>query len=306
LRSEGLASGGLATQGFRGRLAVWLWAARLRTLPAAIVPVIVGLALARREGPLDLKIGITTLAAALLIQIGTNLANDYYDFVAGADTAGRLGPLRITQAGLAAPAAVKRAAFGVLALAALLGIYLVATGGWPILGIGVAALLCAVGYSTGPYPLAYHGLGEPFVFLFFGVLAVPGTAYLQTGHIDELSLLAALPVACVVTAILVVNNVRDVVSDGRAGKRTFAVRFGERAARVEYVALIVSAFAVLPAICALAGSWCPALAFLALPFAISEVRAFNARTGAALNLSLAGTARLHLIFGILLALGFAL
>ncbi len=289
-------------RGLKDRLSVWLWAARPRTLPAAIVPVIVGLALARRERPFDLPLGAATLAAALLIQIGTNLANDYYDYIAGADAAGRLGPLRITQAGLAAPAAVKRAAFAVLALAAILGVYLTAAGGWPILAIGVLALASAVGYTAGPYPLAYHGLGEPFAFVFFGLIAVNGTAYLQTGRVGALSLLASLPVACLVTAILVVNNVRDLAGDGKAGKRTLAVRLGERAARVEYVALVGAAFAALPAICARTGAG-PALAFLALPVAIGEVRAFNARAGAALNQSLAGTARLHLIFGILLALG---
>jgi len=288
--------------GFKGQLAVWLWAARPRTLPAAIVPVIVGLALARRTRPIDVPLGAATLAAALLIQIGTNLANDYYDFIAGADAKGRLGPLRITQAGLASPAAVKRAAFGVLGLAAILGVYLSAAGGWPILAIGVLALASANGYTAGPYPLAYHGLGEPFAFIFFGLVAVTGTVYLQTGQVGLLSFLASLPVACLVTAILVVNNVRDIASDSKACKRTLAVRLGENAARLEYVALVGAAFAALGPICASAGAG-PALAFMALPLAVSEVRAFNARTGAALNQSLAGTARLHLIFGLLLALG---
>jgi 1,4-dihydroxy-2-naphthoate octaprenyltransferase len=274
-------------------------------LPAAIVPVIVGLSLARREGPLDLTLAAATMAAALLIQIGTNLANDYYDFVSGADTAERLGPTRITQAALAAPAAVKGTAFAVLAIAAIVGLYLTAVGGWPILVIGVLALACAVGYSAGPYPLAYHGLGEPFAFAFFGIIAVCGTAYLQSGRVGVLAFLAAIPVACLVTAILVVNNVRDIPSDAKAGKRTLAVRLGERAGRIEYVALVGAAFAMLPIICA-SGGLGPALAFAALPIAVREVRAFNARTGAALNLSLAGTARLHLIFGFLLAAGLLL
>lgn len=280
----------------------WIGAARPRTLPAAIVPVVVGLALAAREGPLAVGTAIVTVLAAVLIQIGTNLANDYYDFVAGADTSERLGPRRITQAGLARPATVKRAAFAVLAAAAVLGVWLVALGGWPILLIGVCSLVAAVAYTGGPYPLAYHGLGDVFVFVFFGVVAVNGTVLLQTGGITPLSLVVSLPVACLATAILVVNNLRDITTDAQAGKRTLAVRIGAAATRWQYAALVAVPFVVALALAGVAG---PAmlLTLIAVPLAAREVRALHARTGAALNASLAGTARLHLVFGVLLAAG---
>jgi 1,4-dihydroxy-2-naphthoate octaprenyltransferase len=245
------------------------------------------------------------MGAAVLIQIGTNLANDYYDFVAGADTAERVGPRRITQAGLVAPCAVRRAAFGVLGLAGLAGLYLVAVGGWPIAALGVLSLMAAVGYTAGPWPIAYHGLGEIFVFAFFGVGAVNGTLFLQTQALSRLSLLASFPVACLATAILVVNNLRDIATDERAGKRTLAVRLGERATRIEYLALLALAFLAVPALGAAGGA--PLLVCLvALPLALHEARALWRRSGAALNASLAGTARLHLVFGLLLALGLVL
>ena len=286
-------------------LSTWLAAARPRTLPAAVVPVIVGLAIAFRSGPIQRGPAITTMTAALLIQIGTNLANDYYDFLKGADDASRLGPLRVTQAGLISPSTVKLAAFSVLGLAGVLGLYLVSIGGWPILLVGLLSLLSALAYTAGPWPIAYHGLGEIFVFLFFGVVAVNGTAYLQTGGVTLLSLVASLPIACLATAILVVNNLRDIPTDERAGKRTLAVRLGEGATRRLYLALLVATFAILPLLAWMGG---PAMlaAFAALPVAVREARALRVRTGAALNSSLAGTAKLHLIYGLLLSLGLAL
>jgi 1,4-dihydroxy-2-naphthoate polyprenyltransferase len=282
----------------------WLAAARPRTLSAALAPVLVGLAVAIREHPLHWPTAAATLCAALLIQIGTNLANDYYDFVSGADTPDRLGPPRITQAGLAAPAAVRRVALTVLALAGAIGVYLVIVGGWPILAIGALSLVCALGYTGGPWPLASHGLGEVFVFLFFGVLAVNGTVWLQTGVLSSLALFASLPVACLATAILVINNLRDIPTDARAGKRTLAVRIGASATRGEYLLLVAAAFVCPPLLSRLAGPGA-LLALGALPLALGEARALWRRTGAELNLSLAGTARLHLVFGVLLAIGLA-
>lgn len=285
-------------------LGPWLAAARPRTLPAAIVPVVVGLALAARAGAIDVVVASATLVAALLIQIGTNLANDYYDFVAGADTHERVGPRRITQAGLAAPATVRAAAFGVLGAAALVGAYLATVGGWPIVAIGVASLIAAVAYTGGPFPLAYHGLGDVFVFVFFGLVAVSGTVWLQTATLDATTVVAALPVACLATAILVVNNLRDRVTDARAGKRTLAVRFGDAATRGEWLALVGAPYAV---VAALAPSCGPLvlLPLLTLPLAVGEARALYRRSGAELNASLAGTARLHLLFGVLFAAGLA-
>ncbi|MCC6849443.1 MAG: 1,4-dihydroxy-2-naphthoate polyprenyltransferase [Deltaproteobacteria bacterium] len=284
-------------------LAPWLAAARPRTLPAAIVPVVVGLAFAARTHALDAGVAVVTLVAALLIQIGTNLANDYYDFVAGADTHERLGPRRITQAGLAAPATVRAAAFVVLAAAGLAGAYLVAVGGWPILLIGMASLAAAVAYTGGPFPLAYHGLGDLFVFVFFGVVAVAGTVWLQTGALAASVLAPSLPVACLATAILVVNNLRDIATDARAGKRTLAVRLGAAATRAEYVALVAAPYAVVGAVAAATGAAGLLLPFATAPLAVREARAIFRRAGAELNASLAGTARLHLLFGVLLAAG---
>jgi 1,4-dihydroxy-2-naphthoate octaprenyltransferase len=280
----------------------WLAAARPRTLPAAVVPVFVGLALATRAGPIDVGVAIVTVVTAVLIQIGTNLANDYYDFVAGADTHERLGPQRITQAGLAAPATVWGAAIAVLVAAAVAGLWLVAVGGWPIALIGIASLVAAVAYTGGPWPLAYHGLGDVFVFVFFGVVAVNGTVLLQTGSVTPLSFLVSLPVACLATAILVVNNLRDLATDARAGKRTLAVRIGARATRLQYLVLVLAPFLVLPVLANVVGS-SVLVALAAFPFAGREAWALGRRSGAALNASLAGTAKLHLIFGGLLALG---
>lgn len=287
------------------KLSIWIAAARPRTLPAAIVPVLVGLALAYRITLISVPVAAATFVAAILIQIGTNLANDYYDFLAGADTEGRVGPTRITQARLAKPKTVRNAAFGVLSAAALLGLYLARIGGWPILVVGILSLVCAIAYTAGPWPLAYRGLGEIFVFVFFGVIAVNGTLFLQTGRLTRLGLGVSVPVACLVTAILVVNNLRDIATDARAGKRTVAVRIGAAATRFEYLLLITAAFLTIPAVAFVAGL--PLLiALAALPLAVREVWTLWRRNGSALNLNLAGTARLHLIFGMLLSLGLIL
>jgi 1,4-dihydroxy-2-naphthoate octaprenyltransferase len=264
--------------------------------------VIVGLALAARAGPIDVGVAVVTGLAAVLIQIGTNLANDYYDFVAGADTHERVGPRRITQAGLAAPATVLRAALAVLAAAAAAGLWLVAVGGWPILLVGIAALIAAVAYTGGPWPLAYHGMGDVFVFVFFGIVAVNGTFFLQTGTVTPLALLLSLAVACLATAILVVNNLRDIATDARAGKRTLAVRIGARATRMQYLALLSVPFVVVALAASVVGS-SMLVALAAVPLAAREVSALWRRSGAELNASLAGTAKLHLIFGALLAAG---
>ncbi len=282
--------------------AIWLAAMRPRTLPAAVVPVVVGLALAARQTRLDASVALATLAAALLIQIGTNFANDYYDWRSGADTAERLGPRRVTQAGLVSPASVRLAAFSVLGAAAAIGTYLVAVGGWPILVIGLASVACAIAYTGGPWPLAHHGLGDVFVFVFFGLVAVNGTYLLQTGRVDASSAIAALPVACLATAILVVNNLRDIPTDAPAGKRTLAVRLGEAATRREWQLLVAAAFLALVPL-ARQTSHGVLLALASAPLAASEARAFMQRSGAELNESLAGTARLHLVFGVLLSIG---
>ena len=290
-----------------GTIRTWVLAARVPTLPAAVVPVLVGAATAWSAGFFQPGPFVAALAASLLIQIGTNFANDYFDFRKGADTSDRLGPVRVTQSGLVPPATVRAAAMLTFGLAALIGAYLIAVGGLPILVIGLFSIAAGVLYTGGPWPLAYHGLGDLTVFLFFGLVAVVGTTYLLAGSVGPAALVNALPVAALVTAILVVNNLRDVATDRVAGKRTLAVRLGPRATRVEYLLLVATA-SVVPLVAWLATGapnwfWLP---WLSLPLASKLVRIVFTQDGRPLNVALAGTGRLHLLFGILWALGIAL
>jgi 1,4-dihydroxy-2-naphthoate octaprenyltransferase len=284
-------------------LRIWLMAARPPTLPAAVVPVLVGTAAVARIAFRPLPFA-AALLAAVLIQVGTNFANDYFDFHKGADTAERLGPVRVTQSGLIPAHTVRSAMVLVFGLAALVGLYLVFVGGWPILVIGLLSIAAGVLYTGGPYPLAYHGLGDAFVFIFFGLVAVCGTAYLHTGTVPALAALAALPVALIVTAIIVVNNLRDIDTDRQARKHTLAVLIGRRATRIEYLLLIVGAY-LLPLLGPLLGlvsAWA-LLPWLTLPLAITLFRTVFAEQGRVLNRALAGTGRLHLLFGVLFAIG---
>jgi 1,4-dihydroxy-2-naphthoate octaprenyltransferase len=285
---------------------VWLLAFRPRTLVAAVVPVAVGTALAHREGAARPGVALAALLGALLIQVATNLVNDYYDFVRGADTAERVGPTRVTQAGLIAPEQVLGGAklCGLLALA--VGSYLTSVGGWPIVVIGLLSLASGYAYTGGPWPLGYHGLGDLFVFVFFGLVAVAGTDYVQTGALHPLALWAAVPVGTLCTALIVVNNLRDAATDARTGKRTLAVRLGERFARWEYTALVAAAFALPAALVALGLLRAPALLpLLAAPLALEPLRRVWRERGAPLNQALASTARLQAAFGLLWAIGLA-
>lgn len=282
----------------------WLLAIRPATLAAAIAPVLVGTAAAR--APLRFGPFLGALAASLLIQIGANLANDLSDFYRGADMA-RQGPVRVTQGGLLRPAQVRRAVVASFGLAGVIGLYLAAVGGWPIVVAGVLAIVAAVTYTGGPWPYGYHGLGDLSVFVFFGVVAVVGSAYLQVLAVTAVALWASVPVALLVSAILVVNNLRDVETDRAAGKRTLAVVIGERATRLEYTLFVGGAY-VAPLGLYLAGQagrwfWLP---YLTLPLAVPLVRLVLAGRGAALNRALAQTGRLHLAFGILFAASLAL
>jgi 1,4-dihydroxy-2-naphthoate polyprenyltransferase len=290
-----------------GPLQTWVLAARVPTLPAAVVPVLVGTATAWSEGYVRPLPFAAALLAALLIQIGTNLANDYFDFRKGADTAERLGPIRITQSGLVPAETVGTATALTFGLAGLVGIYLTVIGGLPILAIGVLSIAAGVLYTGGPWPLAYHGLGDLTVFLFFGLVAVVGTTYLHTDRAGSTAVIYALPVAALVTAILVVNNLRDIGTDRVAGKRTLAVRLGPRATRIEYLLLLSAAYLVPLASWLTVGSpggfWLP---WLTLPLAIRLVRVVFSQEGRPLNAALAGTGRLHLAFGILWAVGIVL
>lgn len=219
-------------------------ASRPRTLTAAAAPVVLGTGLAIGRDGLRLGPALAALLGALLIQVGTNLANDYYDHLRGGDTKDRVGPVRVTQAGIIPPKTVRNGAFLILALAFLLGLYLAWVGGLPVVLIGLASLLCAVAYTGGPFPLAYHGLGDLFVFVFFGLVAVGGTFWVQALAFRPEVLLAGAGMGAMATAILVVNNLRDIKSDTRAGKRTLAVRIGPSGTKVEFALLLVLGFAV--------------------------------------------------------------
>ena len=287
-------------------LKAWVLAARPATLPAAAVPVLVGTGAALGEGfQFRPAVFTVTLLCALLIQVGTNFANDYSDFFRGADTDARLGPLRVTQSGLLSQSAVRTGIIIAFGLAVLLGAWLVWIGGWPIVAIGVFSLLSGLAYTGGPFPLGYHGLGDVFVFVFFGVIAVTGTAYLQTGEWSTRALALSIPIGLLVTNILVVNNLRDRETDIVAGKRTLAVRIGDRATRAQYATGAVLAYLV-PSALAFGGEREPwlLLPLLTLPLAVFLVRrVLGGLAGRELNGVLEQSGKLLLGFGVLLAIG---
>jgi len=287
-----------------GSVAAWLLASRPRTLPAAVVPVAVGTACAYALSSADWDAAVAALGGALLIQVGTNLANDLFDHEKGADTADRLGPTRAVQAGLLSPAQVRVGMAVSFLLATLCGLYLWSLVGWPIFAVGIVSILAGVAYTGGPFPLAYNGLGDVFVMVFFGFVAVCGTAYVQMGSVPLLSVIAALPVGALATAMLVVNNLRDVDTDRLAGKGTLVVRFGRGQALLEYPLMLVLAYAATVAIALLPeGGPAALLPLLTLPLAWRLHGELRSLTGAPLNGTLAGTAKLLLCFGFLLAVG---
>ena len=280
---------------------VWLLAARPATLAAAVAPVLVGTGAALHGGhEFHERIFIATLLAALLIQIGTNFANDVFDFRRGADTPERLGPLRVTQGGLVSSQQVLTATYVVFGLAAVIGVYLISIGGWPILLIGVACILAGVLYTGGPWPYGYHGLGDVVCFLTFGVLAVLGAAFLQSQTITPLDLWATIPVGCLVTAILIVNNLRDVDTDRRSGKMTLAVRLGRPGTRLEYALCVAVAYLVVIGIglAGMVGAWWW-LPLLSLPLGVWLVRYVARTEGRPLNQALKRSGQLHLLFAVL-------
>jgi 1,4-dihydroxy-2-naphthoate polyprenyltransferase len=284
----------------------WLIATRPKTLPAAISPVLVGCSVAWAEGRFDVVSALAAFTVALLLQIGANLANDVADFRRGADTHDRVGPLRVTQGGLIPPRHVVIATVVVLAAAAVPGLYLVWRGGWVLALLGLLAIAAAVTYTAGPKPFGYLGLGELVVFLFFGPVAVAGTAYVMTHHLSLLALLASTAMGCLVTAILVVNNLRDIDTDRVAGKRTLAVRIGREATRLEYAALIAVAYAMPLIMWVMTSQPGALLAWATTPLAILLMRQVWNAGGRALNPVLAGTARLCLAFAITLGAGIIL
>lgn len=288
------------------RVMPWLLAARPKTLPAAIVPVLVGAACAAHFGPLRWGPTAAALFGALLLQIGSNFANDVYDHEKGADTAARVGPTRAVQAGWISPRAMKRAMALVFALATVLGLYLTWVAGPWIVVIGGASIVAAIAYTGGPYPLGYHGLGEVFVMIFFGFVAVCGTAFVNLGVVPELALYCAVPIGALASAILVVNNVRDEATDRATGKRTLVARFGRRLGLLEYASLVVLAY-VTPLLVYGRGVTGPGvlLPLVSVPLAFVVWRRLLRERGPSLNPVLEQTALLLLLYGVLASVGLA-
>ncbi|TLM69558.1 MAG: 1,4-dihydroxy-2-naphthoate polyprenyltransferase [Actinobacteria bacterium] len=287
-----------------GSAAAWLLAVRPKTLPAAASGVVVATVLAWRDGAFALGPALAALAIAVLLQVASNLANDVYDDERGADTPDRLGPTRVTNAGLLSRTQVKTGLKIALAVAFALGVYLTFVRGWFVLVIGLAAMVSAVAYTGGPYPLGYHGLGEVFVFTFFGVACVAGTYWVQSGSVTPAVWLMTVPPGLIITAILVVNNLRDVEQDRRVGKRTLAVRLGVGATRAEWVACVAGAYVVVTAGVA-AGLLPPhaLAAWLSVPLALVTGRTVLREAGRPLNAALARTGMLALVFALLFAAG---
>ncbi|MDQ3433475.1 MAG: 1,4-dihydroxy-2-naphthoate polyprenyltransferase [Actinomycetota bacterium] len=289
-------------------LRLWLVASRPRTLPAAVAPVLVGTALAVSEGDLRPLAFVAALVGSVFIQIGTNLANDYSDARRGADTEDRLGPVRVTAGGLMPPQRVLTGTYVAFGVAVAAGAYLAAVAGPELLAVGLVSIAAGVLYTGGPRPYGYAGLGELFVFLFFGVVAVTGSYYVQTEELPWEAFALSVPVGLLSAAILVVNNVRDVDTDRRAGKRTLAVQIGRDRARILFGAMLALAYAMAPAIPLLGGlSWWVALPLLSLPLVPSLYRTVATRTdGPALNGALAATGRLLAVYSLLLVAGILL
>ncbi len=288
-------------------LQIWWLAIRPRTLPAAASGVTMGCALAWYDGTFQILPALAALMVALLLQIASNVANDVFDFERGADTPERLGPVRVTQAGLLTPPQVKFGLGIIIGLAILFGLYLAALRGWTVILIGAAAILSAVAYTGGPYPLGYHGLGDVFVFIFFGVAAVAGTYFVQAGSVSAAAWWMSVPIGLIVTAILVVNNLRDIESDRKAGKHTLAVRFGERGTKIEYVLCMGFAYLIVPALVLMkvipVGGM---LAWLSLPVAIRTLRVVLTQKGRPLNAALAGTGQTAFLFSVFFGVGLLL
>lgn len=284
---------------------IWLMACRPKTLPAAVSPVILGTAMAIGDGGFHLKSAALCFLGALVIQIGTNLANDYYDFKKGTDTKERVGPVRVTQAGLIAPGTVKIAYFLAFGVALVIAFQLSLRGGWPLLAIGVASIASGILYTAGPRPLGYNGLGEVFAFIFFGPVAVGGTYYIQTLEINPAVLLAGVAPGLISAAILVVNNLRDIETDRKANKRSLAVRFGVEFSQAQYFLMLCTA-AFMPMIIFLVIRERAEIFFASgfMFFTTTALRAvFKNTDGPSLNRALADTGLLLLLYSLLFSFG---
>lgn len=286
-------------------LKIWLEASRPKTLPAAVIPVMVGTALAAAHHAADFTRAAICLAFALLVQIGTNFANDYYDFVHGADTAARVGPRRAVAAGLVSPRQMLGATWLVLGVAFAVGLLLVREGGWLLLPIGIVSIICAIAYTGGPFPLGYNGLGDVFVFLFFGLVAVCTTFYVQAGSVTADSVCCAAAIGLLAANILVANNYRDAETDGLAGKKTLVVRFGRKFALWQYALSNVLALLCPPVLMVfLKYRWPVLLPMVLTPLAVALTRRLAASLEPQERIALLGaTARLLAAYGVLLSLG---
>lgn len=284
------------------KLSAWVLASRPRTLPAAVAPVLVGTGLALRNGQFDALNAAAAFFVAILLQIGANLANDLFDHERGTDTPDRLGPARATAQGWITPREMRVGMGVIFGLAALLGLILFLDKGWPVLAIGLAAILAALAYTGGPFPYGYHALGDVFVFIFFGLAAVAGTYFVQAGEVTLTVWLASIPMGLLIVNILVVNNLRDVSTDQAANKRTLAVIWGPRAMEIEYLLCLLGAYLV-PLLMAVSGllSYWILLTWLTLPQSWYLYRLLQKARGAALNVALAFTAQLALVYAALFA-----
>lgn len=285
----------------------WILAARPKTLPAAIIPVLLGCALAWKAGAFQWLPASLCFAFALLVQIGTNFANDYYDFINGADTPDRIGPFRATASGAIQPLVMKRAMWITFVIAACLGLGLIPYGSWALLIVGFLSIICGFAYTGGPYPLGYHGWGDLLVFIFFGIIAVVFTNYVQTGQFTLEAFIVSLVAGSLTTNILVVNNYRDLETDARAGKNTLAVRFGRNFTLYEYQVLFFIALLSTLFLWRLERELWLALPVIIWPSSLwLRYRLAKSRTGSEYNNLLAYTAVFLLIYGLLLTLGIVL
>jgi len=289
-----------------GSISAWIMASRPPTLAAAFVPVAVGAACAFAENGFRWLPTLVALWGAIWIQIGTNFANDVFDFEKGADSEDRLGPTRAVQAGLLTATQVKRGMTVAFGLAFAGGVYLTWVAGWPLVVIGAASIASGIAYTGGPYPLGYHGLGDVFVMIFFGFVAVCGTAFVNLGFVPTSAWWAALPVGCLATAILVVNNVRDRVGDREAGKRTLVARFGRRVGIAETILLFAVSYLTPPLLLVSGGEPWVLLPLVTVPRATLLLNQLVHREGRALNETLVGTAKLMVLYGVLFAVGITL
>lgn len=289
------------------KLKNWVLASRPKTLPAAVAPVLIGTSVAYYDNKNNFIAAFVALICSLLIQIGTNFVNDLYDHLKGSDGDDRVGPVRALATGIISVNEMKRAIYLTFGVTFLLGLYLVNLAGWPILIVGILSIASGYSYTAGPYPLAYNGLGDVFVFLLFGVVAVVGTYYVQALQLTELIFIASIPAGALITNILVVNNYRDIDEDRENNKNTLAVIFGEQFSRVQYFLQLLIAY-VVPVFIFIKyeTSWVILLPLITLPLGIKLFKMLTKLRGEELNKTLELTAKLSVIFSILFSIGFLL